>query len=734
MLKPLIFNYFSKKKLTILLFHKVPKDFNPLESSELDINEFEKILEGIQKIFRILPLEDAMLALKNGNLPTGSACITFDDGYIDWVNGVVPVLEKKQAHATFFITTGQFSGQALWNERILYSISKTKKNFLFFKDFGLPEFILASTAQRESAILQLNSFVKYQSPEIKEAIIKEIEHQANVSSARVPVMSKHDARLLHSKGFGIGAHSITHPILSRCDHKLAYREIANSREELMSLIGAKINLFAYPNGIPGKDFGLEHAAMLKKAGYFYGFTTSSGVATQQTSCWEIPRFTPWSKSRLGVNWQFARNFYRAPYLLKKNVEINKNVLMIAFHFPPQSGSSGIQRTLNFVKYLPLYGWKPTVLTTHPRAYLERSDDLLKEIPSNVKVFRAFAMDAAKHFAIKRKYPGVLAIPDRWSVWWFGGVFNGLKAIKRENPSILWSTYPIATAHMIGATLNRITGIPWVADFRDPMINGNYPSHKLQRKSWKWIESRAMNSAARCVFTTERSAQFYKEKYPSAAHKCIVIENGYNEEIFYDIKNCLFDKNKEIILMLHSGIIYPGDRDPACFLLAIKYFLDKNLIDRKNIIIRFRASQHEKEILTLVKNLKMEDVIEICPSIEYAKAIAEMQSANLLLVFQGKNFNTQIPAKIYEYIRSGRSIMAMVDLEGDTAKRLKEFDGVYIADINSVEEIKNQILLWLNQRHSKNAIIAMESNFLKIKKFSRKKQTYLLNYIFRSVEK
>ena len=727
-----ILNYLSRGKLTVLLFHKVPKNFNALESSELDLQGFTKILDYTQRIFRILPLEDALISLKNGTLPPRSACITFDDGYSDWAMGAVPVLEKNNAHATFFITTGQFNGSALWNERILNAISKTKKEFLDFKKFGLPEFFLKNIKQKESAIRQLNDFIKYQKPDIKDILLTELEYQLDVTHIQSPFMSKEDVRLIHSKGFGIGAHSETHPILTSCDDKAAYREVAASREELISLIRAPINSFAYPNGVPGKDFGLEHVAMLEKAGYMYGLTTHRGVATRKTSCWEIPRFTPWDQSRLSIGWQFARNFRTAPYLLENSIKHDKSkkVLMIAFHFPPQTGSSGLQRTLNFVKYLPLYGWKPTVVSAHKRAFNQCSDDLINTIPPGIDVMRSFALDSARHFAVGGKYPGILAIPDRWSTWWFGGVYSGLRAIKRDSPTVIWSTYPIATAHMIGATLSRITGLPWIADFRDPMINGKYPSPKIQRKSWSWIEARAMNYATRCIFTTERAAQSYKSRYPDASHKCIVIENGYDEESFSNNGKCLIKAAAEDILMLHSGIIYPGDRNPSCFLLAIKDLLLDNKINK--IKIRFRASHHERELSALVESLQMEDWVELAPSIPYSDAIEEMQSSSLLLVFQGKNFNTQVPAKIYEYLRAGRSILGLVDLQGDTARKLREFDGVHLADINSVENIKGEILSWLSQRDSLVAASAIESNLTKIKKFSREKQTYLLSYIFRSV--
>src|SRR5215212_6559377 len=141
--------------------------------------------------------------------------------------------------------------------------------------------------------------------------------------------------------------------------------------------------------------------------------------------------------------------------------------MIAYHFPPSAGSSGIQRTLRFAHHLPKFGWDPLILTAHPRAYDRTSDDQLKDVNGAV-VERAFALDSAKHLSIGGHYPRFAAQPDRWISWWLGAVPKGLAMIRKYRPEVIWSTYPIATAHKIGHTLQRLSGLPWIADFRDPM--------------------------------------------------------------------------------------------------------------------------------------------------------------------------------------------------------------------------------------------------------------------------
>src|SRR5436305_1673351 len=101
------------------------------------------------------------------------------------------------------------------------------------------------------------------------------------------------------------------------------------------------------------------------------------------------------------------------------VSAMKRILMIAYHFPPLRGSSGIQRTLRFAKYLPQFGWFPTVLSIHPAAYESTGSDQMADIPAGVEVHRAFGLDSARHLSIRGRYPALLGRPDRWRTWWLG---------------------------------------------------------------------------------------------------------------------------------------------------------------------------------------------------------------------------------------------------------------------------------------------------------------------------
>lgn len=368
----------------------------------------------------------------------------------------------------------------------------------------------------------------------------------------------------------------------------------------------------------------------------------------------------------------------------------RRVLMIAFQFPPFAGSSAIQRTLRFVQQLPRFGWEPIVLSAQAHAYEATSQDLLAAVPSALVVHRAFALDAARHLAIAGRYPAFLARPDRWTSWRWDAVRAGRALIRRYRPAALWSTFPIATAHAIGQGLHAATGLPWIADFRDPMVQPNYPRDPTTRRRYESVESAAVTNTRFCVFTTPGAAQLYRERYRDAPDgRFQVIENGYDEETFGAVeKNCV-DRSALVpgaVTFLHSGVVYPSERDPTQLfdaLAVLKREADPTLPGWR---VRFRAAGHEALLRSMIDARGLADCVELQPPIPYAAAIEEMLRADALLLMQAANCNQQIPAKWYEYLRTGRPVLGLTDPVGDTAGAMRAAGLAWLARLDSVAEI------------------------------------------------
>ena len=369
--------------------------------------------------------------------------------------------------------------------------------------------------------------------------------------------------------------------------------------------------------------------------------------------------------------------------------MTKRALLIAFHFPPQAASSGIQRSLSFSRHLRQFGWEPAVLTAHPRAYEQQNPTQLRSIPPDLPVTRAFALDAKRHMGYRNRYPGLLAVPDRWVSWAVAAIPAGLKLIRQQRPAVIWSTFPIASAHLIALALHRITGLPWIADFRDPMLQPDHPSGRWQRWAYGRIERQVIERCHTAVFTTHRACDWYRERFPHLpADKFVVIENGYDEDGFKAAPATpAAPAEHDTVTLLHSGVLYDAGRDPSAFLRALGAVIAQGVPGGKRLRVVLRAPGDVPAMRELVERHGMSAVVDVRPAIPYAEALAEMLAADGLLVFQGSPFNNQVPAKIYEYFRARRPVLGLVDPSGETARVLGNAGFRSLADTDDAAAIE-----------------------------------------------
>lgn len=401
----------------------------------------------------------------------------------------------------------------------------------------------------------------------------------------------------------------------------------------------------------------------------------------------------------------------------------KSVMMIGFHYPPCAGSSGVLRTLKFSKYLARYGWTPLVLTAHPRAYPTVRDDQLGEISADVTVRRAFAIDAARHLALRGIYSSWTAIPDRWISWWLAAVLEGMWMIRRHRPAVIWSTYPIATAHLIGWTLHRWSGLPWVADFRDSMTEDNYPPDPLIRRSYRWIERRVVSHASRLVFTTKSALRMYVDRYPMlGAESCVVLSNGFDENDFLDLTVSPSDSGwaqDRKIRLVHAGLLYPEERNPRPFFQALAEFRRSRGDQARTLQIDLRASGSEDYYRAMIRELGVDDMVRLTPALPYRESLQDCARADGLLIFQAVSCDHQIPAKVYEYVRLQKPILAITSEKGDTADLLHETGGATIAELDSAEEIYAALARFVTMvRERSHSLPDMQV----VRRYSRQAQT------------
>lgn len=393
--------------------------------------------------------------------------------------------------------------------------------------------------------------------------------------------------------------------------------------------------------------------------------------------------------------------------------------MIAYHFPPASGSSGMQRTLSFSNHLPAHGWQPIVLSVHPRAYERCRDDQMADIGSEILVHRAFGLDTARHLVIKGRYSQLLALPDRWVSWWLGAIPVGLRLIHRYRPHVLWSTYPIATAHLIGLTLQRLSGLPWIADFRDSMTEDNYPSNPRVRRAYRAIEAATVHRCTRAIFTAPGAVEMYTQRYPERSEKTWnLIENGYEESIFDTISLASLTSPRRPLQLVHSGVVYPNERDPRAFFDALANLQQIGQLTADTLQVVFRASGFEDYFSQLLQERGIADMVQLKPHLPYREALAEMLTVDGLLILQASNCNHQIPAKLYEYLRARRPILALTDPAGDTAGVLRRAGIETIAPLDSAPAIATTIQAFVKHLQAGTAPVASEAEITRSSRGNR----------------
>jgi len=401
----------------------------------------------------------------------------------------------------------------------------------------------------------------------------------------------------------------------------------------------------------------------------------------------------------------------------------KRVLLIGFHFPPLVGTSGVQRMLRFAEHLPAYGWTPYVLTASERAMPQTDPRTLRDVPPDLPVKRSFALDTARHLAIGGRYPRRLAIPDRWASWIPFAVRDACRLIDRERIDAVWSTYPIASAHRVGNWVHRLRRLPWVADFRDLMAQDGYPADPVLWRSFERIEREAARRASILTFTSPGARDIYAQRYASLADdaRFALLMNGYDEAAFGQAEEAGVTETQREgpLVLLHSGIVDPSERDPTQLFAALASLRNQGTISPATLRVRFRASSHDALLEALAQQHGVRDLIEWLPPIGYREALAEMRAADGLLVLQAANCNGQIPAKLYEYLRARRPILALADPAGDTGRFLASLGSPYVAALENRSSICAALTRFVDALRSENAFLVPEE---RVSAFSRRRLT------------
>lgn len=283
-------------RLSILIFHRVLPQPDPLFPDEMHAERFDRLMGMVGRAYSVVTVGQAVALHARGQLPSRALAITFDDGYADNAEVALPILQKHNLSATFFVATGFLDGGRMWNDTVIEAVRASPLHSADLVGLGLGAAALATPAQRRHTIDALLMKIKYLSLADRQASLVQLQGLlgANVLPGNLMMRSEQVVQL-HRAGMEIGGHTVNHPILHVLPDDDAESEIARGRAHLQELIDAPVDVFAYPNGKPGRDYDQRHVQMVQRLGFKAAVSTAAGVAAPGPHCHELPRFTPWDR-------------------------------------------------------------------------------------------------------------------------------------------------------------------------------------------------------------------------------------------------------------------------------------------------------------------------------------------------------------------------------------------------------------------------------------------------------
>ena len=342
--------------------------------------------------------------------------------------------------------------------------------------------------------------------------------------------------------------------------------------------------------------------------------------------------------------------------------------------------------MKFAKYLPEFGFDPMILTANTFAYEKTDPSMLNSLPRDLHIHRAFALDAKRHLSIKGRYPGFLAAPDRYSTWIPFAIAAGLRLISKQKIDVVFSSSPTLSNHIIANALSKITGKPWVADFRDPAWDDDDQKRSIEIQSWKYAEAMTFNHSKKVTVTTNGMRNLYLDRYEHKDPKDIhVIENGFDYPDFEHI-NVNNGGIKMPVRFIHAGLLDPDYRDPIPFFKAVQKIKDNSPNAQKEMQIDFIAPGDENKYKAEIDNMQLSDVIHVHSPVPYKTVLQQMADSDILLLFQGPGCDTQVPAKLYEYMCIGKPIMGLTTKTGESARLVKSTNAGTITSIDDSDAI------------------------------------------------
>lgn len=392
----------------------------------------------------------------------------------------------------------------------------------------------------------------------------------------------------------------------------------------------------------------------------------------------------------------------------------RKVLIITYYWPP-GGGSGVQRWLKFSKYLREFGWEPVIYTPQNPEMSAVDASLEKDIPSGITVLKTpiFEPYGIYKTLTRRKEPlgagfvsesGTMSKLEIFSRWIRGNFFipdarkywirPSVKYITtwlENNPvDAIISTGPPHSMHLIAHEVKKITGLPWLADFRDPWTNIDFYdelrlSRWADRKHHK-LEALVVRGADRVTVVSPTMERVFREQHK---RDIFTLTNGFDEDDMNDVSTLPTHDSRFSIA--HIGTMN-ASRKPDMLCRVIAGLKSDGVLNESNFVLRL-IGRVNYSILALIEQYRLESIVEVVSYVPHQEVIQWQKGASVLLLLlnQSKNAQGILPGKFFEYMATGRPILCLGPTDSDAAGILKETGLGVCIEYDAVSGIRSWIM-------------------------------------------
>jgi glycosyltransferase involved in cell wall biosynthesis len=403
------------------------------------------------------------------------------------------------------------------------------------------------------------------------------------------------------------------------------------------------------------------------------------------------------------------------------------------------GLSGVQRTLKFVKYLPKFGWHPTVLTVTPGGYFAKDDSLLKEVQSpEIRIERTDAAGPGKLFAKREvvKLPSersrkffsrlsdIFFIPDNKIGWKRKAVAKALELHKETPFDLVFATAPPFTDFLIGADVKAKINKPLVFDYRDPWFDYPFKFYPTPLHKWRHylLERRALRASSHVITTNRRVKESLIARYRFLTyHDVDIVPQGYDPDDFEF--NGAVNRTPGKMRITYAGIFWE-DRVPDFFLRALSDLFQEKPGLRDKIEACF-VGHFRDENLRIVEQLGLQESVRVLGYLPHQECVRQLVASDVLWMIVGDEYGS--PGKTYEYIGARKPILGCAP-DGFLKSTILEAGGK-VVNPEDVPGIKNAINDFYDL-YERNALKGPKPDV--IEKYSRVNLTGQVARIFESL--